>query len=74
MAPARFFAPFPEEHRMAITKGRTSAANHTSTLSIGAAAPDFELDSHLGSKWHLADQRGKYNVVAVFYPFAFTPV
>lgn len=58
---------------MAVTKGRTSTANRTSTLEVGAKAPDFELDSHLGTKWKLSEQRG-HNVVAVFYPFAFTPV
>ena len=58
---------------MSIKKGRTSTADHSKTLSVGAAAPDFELDSHLGTKTKLSDLRGK-NVVAVFYPFAFTPV
>ena len=59
---------------MAVTKGRTSKANRTATLEAGAQAPDFELDSHLGTKWRLSDQKGKHNVVLVFYPFAFTPV
>jgi mycoredoxin-dependent peroxiredoxin len=59
---------------MAIVTGRTSKANRTSTLEVGAQAPDFELESHLGSKWRLSDQKGKSNVVIAFYPFAFTPV
>ena len=58
---------------MAVNKGRTSTANRTSTLAVGAAAPDFELSNHLGSKTKLSDLRGK-NAVIVFYPFAFTPV
>lgn len=58
---------------MAIAKGRTSKANKTATLEVGAKAPDFELESHQGQKWRLSDQRGK-NVVLVFFPFAFTPV
>lgn len=58
---------------MAVQKGRTSTANRTATLEVGAKAPDFELDSHLGTKTKLSDLRGK-NVVLVFYPFAFTPV
>lgn len=58
---------------MAVNKGRTSTANRTATLEVGARAPEIELDSHLGSKWRLSDQKGK-NVVLVFYPFAFTPV
>lgn len=59
---------------MAINKGRTSAANHTSTLKVGSPAPDLELDSHLGTKWRLSDLRGKQAAVLVFYPFAFTGV
>lgn len=59
---------------MAITKGRTSTANRTSTLQVGAQAPDFELESHQDTKWRLSNAKGKNNVVLVFYPFAFTPV
>jgi peroxiredoxin len=59
---------------MAITKGRTSKASKTKTLEAGAQAPDFELESHHGNRWRLSDQRGKNNVVLVFFPFAFTPV
>jgi peroxiredoxin len=66
-----FSADFP---RMAVTKGRTSKANKTSTLEVGAQAPDFELESHRGERWRLSDQKGKHHVVLVFYPFAFTPV
>ena len=59
---------------MAVNKGRTSTANRTKTLEVGAQAPDFELESHLGTRWRLSDQQGKSNAVIVFYPFAFTPV
>lgn len=59
---------------MAITKGRTSTANRTATLEVGAPAPDFELESHRGAHWRLSEQKGKNNVVIAFYPFAFTPV
>ena len=59
---------------MAVTKGRTSTAGKTATLEVGASAPDFELESHLGEKWRLSDQKGKNHVVIAFYPFAFTPV
>jgi peroxiredoxin len=59
---------------MAVAKGRTSTASSTKTLKVGDEAPDFELESHLGTKWKLSDQRGKKNVVIAFYPFAFTPV
>lgn len=66
-----FSADFP---RMAVTKGRTSTANKTSKLEVGAQAPDFELESHKGERWRLSDQKGKNHVLLVFYPFAFTPV
>jgi len=59
---------------MAVNIGRTSKANRTSTLEVGAQAPDFELESHQGTRWRLSEQRGKHHVVIVFYPFAFTPV
>jgi peroxiredoxin len=61
---------------MAITKGRKSTGNATSTLKVGDVAPDFALKAHNGdanSPWKLSDQRGK-NVILAFYPFAFTPV
>ena len=44
---------------------------HT-TLKVGDVAPDFTL---LDNKWnpvHLADYRGKKNVVLAFYVLAFT--
>jgi mycoredoxin-dependent peroxiredoxin len=59
---------------MAVAKGRKSVANSTKTLKVGDAAPDFELESHIGEKFKLSDMRGKKNVVIAFYPFAFTPV
>lgn len=59
---------------MAVTKGRTSTANKTSKLEVGAQAPDFELESQTGERWKLSDQKGKNHVVIAFYPFAFTPV
>lgn len=59
---------------MAIQKGRTSTANRTATLEVGAPAPHFELESHHGTPWRLSDQKGKNNVVLAFFPFAFTPV
>ena len=56
-----------------IQKGRKSTADHTSTLKVGDQAPNFELQSHLGTTVKLEDLRGK-NVVLAYYPFAFTPV
>jgi peroxiredoxin len=42
---------------------------------VGDPAPDFELPGHRGGeKFKLSDQRGKKNVVMVFYPLDWTPV
>ena len=43
-------------------------------LTIGDAAPDFELDSHLGRKVRLSSYRGRKHVVIAFHPLAWTPV
>ncbi len=60
---------------MAVTSGRTSVASQTQTLNVGDPAPDFELPGHRGGeKFRLSDQRGKKNVVLVFYPLDWTPV
>jgi cytochrome oxidase Cu insertion factor (SCO1/SenC/PrrC family) len=45
--------------------------NHTS-LKPGDAAPDFTLLDNNWKKVHLADYRGKKNVVLAFYVLAFT--
>ena len=42
------------------------------TLSIGSAAPDFELSDQHGEKVSLSSFKGKKNVVVVFYPFSFS--
>ena len=44
----------------------------TKTLKVGDTAPDFTLKSEKGDTWHLADLRGKENVVLAFVPFAFS--
>ena len=60
---------------VAITKGRTSVAGSTPTLSVGDAAPALILPAHNADQpWNLADAKGKSNVVLAFFPFAFTPV
>lgn len=60
---------------MAVTSGRASLANQTSTLKVGDPAPDFELPGHRdGERFKLSDSRGKKNVVLVFYPLDWTPV
>ncbi|MBN1993094.1 MAG: redoxin domain-containing protein [Anaerolineae bacterium] len=43
-------------------------------LKVGQIAPDFTLDSHLGSKVSLSDYRGKNHIVLAFFPLAWTPV
>ena len=44
----------------------------TKTLKVGDSAPDFTLKTEKGNEWHLADFRGKQNVVLAFVPFAFS--
>ncbi len=48
--------------------------SETKTLKVGDIAPDFTLRTGNGEVWHLADFRGKKNVVLAFVPFAFSPV
>ncbi len=52
------------------TRNRTE----TQTLKIGDSAPDFTLKTANREDWHLADFRGKKNVVLAFVPFAFSSV
>ena len=42
------------------------------TLSLGTAAPEFELSDQNGNKVSLSSFKGKKNVVLLFIPFAFT--
>jgi peroxiredoxin len=42
------------------------------TITLGSAAPDFELLDQHGNKVSLASFKGKKNVVLLFYPFSFT--
>jgi cytochrome oxidase Cu insertion factor (SCO1/SenC/PrrC family) len=42
------------------------------SLKVGDDAPDFTLGATDGTKVHLADFRGKSNVVLAFYILAFT--
>jgi len=46
----------------------------TKTLKVGDTAPDFTLKTANKDEWHLADFRGKKNVVLTFVPFAFSSV
>ena len=46
----------------------------TKTLKVGDVAPDFTLRTENRKVWHLADFRGKKNVVLAFVPFAFSGV
>src|SRR5258707_12890366 len=46
----------------------------TRTVKVGDVAPDFTLRTGNREEWHLADFRGKKNVVLAFVPFAFSGV
>lgn len=48
-------------------------SDHTKTLQVGDAAPDFSLPSKSG-QISLQPYRGKKSVVLLFYPLAWTPV
>jgi cytochrome oxidase Cu insertion factor (SCO1/SenC/PrrC family) len=47
------------------------AVAHTH-LKVGDVAPDFTLPDNAGHQVHLADYRGKKNVILAFYVLAFT--
>ena len=42
------------------------------TLTIGQAAPDFEIPNQHGEKVSLSSFMGQKNVLLMFYPFSFT--
>src|SRR5947208_14661240 len=44
--------------------------NESKTLKVGDIAPDFKLKTAKRDEWHLADFRGKKNVVLAFVPYA----
>ena len=44
------------------------------TLTIGQAAPDFEVLNQHGEMLSLSSFKGKKNVVLLFYPFAFSGI
>ena len=48
--------------------------SESKTLKVGDIAPDFKLKTAKRDEWHLADFRGKKNVVVAFVPYAFSSV
>ena len=48
--------------------------SESKTLKVGDVAHDFTLKTGKREDWHLADFRGKKNVVLAFVPFAFSRV
>jgi mycoredoxin-dependent peroxiredoxin len=52
----------------------TNSLNESKTLKVGDIAPDFKLKTATKDEWHLADFRGKKNVVLAFVPYAFSSV
>lgn len=49
-----------------------AASQAAAAVAVGDKAPDFELPSSKGGTEKLSAYRGKKNVVAAFYPKAFT--
>ncbi len=56
---------------VALAVGAGSAPAQTK-LKVGDAAPDFTLPATTGKPVHLADFKGKKNVVLAFFVLAFT--
>ena len=52
----------------------SNSRSESKTLKVGDVAPDFTLKTAKREDWHLADFRGKKNVVLAFVPFAFSKV
>jgi mycoredoxin-dependent peroxiredoxin len=52
----------------------SNSRSESKTLKVGDVAPDFTLRTGKRENWHLADFRGKKNVVLAFVPFAFSRV
>lgn len=52
----------------------SNSRSESKTLKVGDVAPDFTLKTGKREDWHLADLRGKKNVVLAFVPFAFSKV
>lgn len=52
----------------------TKSHDESKTLKVGDIAPDFKLKTAKRDEWHLADFRGKKNVVLAFVPYAFSSV
>lgn len=42
-------------------------------IAVGSPAPDFTLETQFGTKFHLAEIKGKHNVLLLFYPLDWTP-
>ena len=43
-------------------------------ITTGTEAPDFTLLDQFGHPFHLADYRGRRNVLLLFYPLDWTPI
>jgi cytochrome oxidase Cu insertion factor (SCO1/SenC/PrrC family) len=58
-------------HPAGLSADEKPKISHTN-LKVGDTAPDFTLLDNNWKKVHLADYRGKKNVVLAFYVLAFT--
>jgi cytochrome oxidase Cu insertion factor (SCO1/SenC/PrrC family) len=62
----------PSASSTTATKPQAPPAAPKTTLKVGDVAPDFTLPDTKGQPVHLADFRGKKNVILAFYVLAFT--
>lgn len=58
---------------MHVTRPARSAHLQRAMIAEGTPAPDFTLETHFGTKFHLGDHKGKHNVLLLFYPLDWTP-
>ena len=71
--PAASQTPQPAQGpQQAKPQGQTAPAPPKTHLKVGDVAPDFTLPDTKGQPVHLADFRGKKNVLLAFYVLAFT--
>ena len=71
LAVALGFASLLAVGTAAAQQAQQPAIAHTN-LKVGDTAPDFTMPDNGGKTVHLADYKGKKNVVLAFYVLAFT--
>ena len=63
---------FTRREALAALGAASAVPASAAALAVGDMAPDFELPGSKGETVKLSSYKGKKNVVAAFYPKAFT--